>query len=311
MSRFRFAFLLAIGLWVLIAGCKSYKDRDQELPDTNGRGVIRVSADESFKPVIDEMVKVYESNRVGTRIDVTYKPEAECLKDMLNDSVTMIIATRFYSAGEKRLISDSLKVQLHGMLIARDAIAVIMSPSSEYSYFTNQEVKEILQGKFKNNLIPVFDGVKATSTVRFIIDSVLHGDTLTSKATAARSSEEVIDYISKNPNAVGFIGVSWIGNKDDAAQLSFLQKVKIIPIQSEKFPDDFLTPVQENIFTKNYPMVRDLVYILKERHEGLGQGFADFMSGEKGQLIIRRAYLVPGTMDFRIRTAQLHEEIPK
>ncbi len=38
---------------------------------------------------------------------------------------------------------------------------------------------------------------------------------LTPKAVAARTSEGVIDYVAKNPDAIGFIGVSWIGNRED------------------------------------------------------------------------------------------------
>jgi phosphate transport system substrate-binding protein len=54
-------------------------------------------------------------------------------------------------------------------------------------------------------------------------------------------------------------------------------------------------------------MVRDLVYILKENHKGLGTAFADFLSGEIGQLIFQRAYLVPAQRDFRVRKAKLRE----
>ena len=61
------------------------------------------------------------------------------------------------------------------MTVARDAVAVIVNPSAPDSLFTMKDIREILTGKFKKNLIPVFDGVKATSTVRFIIDSVLQG----------------------------------------------------------------------------------------------------------------------------------------
>ena len=79
-------------------GCKSYKEKEKKLPDTPRRGMIRVSADESFKPVIDEQVKVYESNNPGTKIIVYYKPEAECFKDFGVDSIRMVIATRRYNA---------------------------------------------------------------------------------------------------------------------------------------------------------------------------------------------------------------------
>jgi phosphate transport system substrate-binding protein len=292
----------------MMAGCKSYDEQERELPDTYKRGTIRVSADESFKPIIDAQVQVYESNYPGTKIIVDYKPEADCLRDLLVDSVRMVIATRKSSVGEKEAVSDSLKIGLEDLIVARDAVAVIVNPQSEDSFFTMNEIKAILRGNFNKNLIPVFDGVKATSTIRFIIDSILHGDTLTSKAMAARSSEEVIDYIAKTPGAVGFIGVSWVGNKDDAAQLGFLKKVKLVNIESAYLPGKYVLPYQVNIYDGNYPMVRDLVYILKERHKGLGHGFGDFMGGEKGQLIFKRAYLMPALRDFILRKAELRDD---
>jgi len=300
-------FFTVLYLLAISTGCKSFMQKEKELPDTKNRGSINVSADESFKPIIDAMVKVYESNYPGTTIKVQYKPEADCLKDLQVDSVRMIIATRRYNENENDFIIDSLKIGPESMIVARDAIAVIVNPGSPYVQFSMKDIVEILKGRFSKNLIPVFDGVKATSTVRFIIDSVLRGDTLTHLAMAARSSEAVVDYVSKNANVVGFIGVSWIGNPEDTQQVSFLKKVRMVPIENPLVPGKFVLPSQANIFGKRYPMVRDLVYILKENHKGLGHGFADFMSGEIGQLIFRRAYLMPAQKNFGVRPVRINE----
>lgn len=291
----------------LLFSCKSFEEQSNELPDNAYKGTIRVSADESFKPIIDEQVKIYESQHGNARILVEYKPEAECLKDLPNDSVRMVIATRSASEEERNFVADTLKKDLRSMTIALDAIAVIVHPDSPDSLFTVEELRQILTGKFKKNLIPVFDGVKATSTVRFIIDSVLRGDSLTPDAMAARSSEGVIDFVSKNPDVIGFIGISWIGNPEDTAQMSFLKKVRIASLESKDKPGAYIKAYQANIYLKRYPLVRDLVYILKENHKGLGKAFANFMSGETGQKIFRRAYLVPAKKNFGIRPVKLKE----
>jgi len=131
---------------------------------------------------------------------------------------------------------------------------------------------------------------------------------LTSDAMAARSSTGVIDYIAKTPGAIGFIGISWIGNHEDPNQLSYLKEVRMAGIESNYYPGQYVKAYQENIYSKNYPLVRDLVYTLKENYQGLGFGFATFMSGEIGQLIFRRAYLVPQILrNFGIRPANIKE----
>ena len=298
---------LAGALFLAFSGCKSFEDQRNELPDNAYKGTIRISADESFKPIIDEQVKIYESQHERTRIIVEYKPEAECLKDLPNDSVRMVIATRFASEAEKNFVADTLKKTLRNMTIALDAIAVIVHPEAPDSLFTMQELREILTGKYKKKLIPVFDGVKATSGVRFIIDSVLRGDSLTPEAMAARSSEGVIDYVAEHRDVIGFIGISWIGNPEDPSQMSFLQKVRVASLESTDKPGKFVKAYQANIYLKRYPLVRDLVYILKENYRGLGTAFANFMSGETGQKIFRRAYLVPAKKNFGIRPVRLKE----
>jgi phosphate transport system substrate-binding protein len=219
----------------------------------------------------------------------------------------MVIATRAASPEERDFIGDTLKKELRSMTVAYDAVAVIVHPGYRDSVFTMEELQQVLTGRHPDSLTPVFDGVTATSTVRFIVDSVLHGTPLTTRAMAARSSEGVVDYVAGHPGTMGFIGISWIGNPEDSAQMSFLQKVKMLYLESTDKPGSFVKGYQANIYRKRYPMVRDLVYILKENYRGLGTAFANFISGEIGQLIFRRSYLVPAKKNFGIRPARLKE----
>jgi phosphate transport system substrate-binding protein len=294
------------GLFFLLNSCGNNSEEKQQ-KDTTDSGTIYISADETFKPVIDSEIQVFEALHREAKIIPVYKPEAECIRDFEVDSVRMVIITRRFTEQEENFMVDSFKLAPKSLVIAKDAVAVIVNPSSADTLLTMGDVRQILTGRFRENLIPIFDGTHATSTVRFIIDSVLHGDTLTSKTMAAKSSEGVIDYVSKNPNTVGFIGVSWIGNHDDTTQMSFLRKVKMAWLESTDKPESYVLPWQANIYYGRYPMIRDLVYILKEKNTGLGKGFANFLSGEQGQLIFRRAYLWPAQMNFNIRVTKLNE----
>ena len=299
-----FVFLGSIGL--LFNSCNSSTNSIEDTESLE-KGTIHISADESFKPVIDSQVQVFESSYPEAKVMVHYKPEAECLKDFAVDSIRMIIATRGYTENEKNFMSDSLGLSPSKLVVAYDAIAVIVNPGSVDTLFTMTEIRDLLQGRSAKKLLPVFDGVNATSTVRFVIDSVLEGQSLGSNVTAAKSSEEVIDYVSKTKNAVGFIGVSWVGNKEDSTQLSYLEKVRVAQIESTKEPGVYVSPAQYNIYYRRYPMVRDLVYVLKENNRGVGHGFAYFLSGQRGQLIFKRAYLTPAQMALNVRNATLRE----
>lgn len=284
-------------------------------PDENKTDTSRIyiSVDESFKPVIDEQIKVYESSNRDIKITAQYKPEAECLRDLKVDSISMVIATRTSSEYEDVFLSDSLNVIAKNRVVARDAIAVIVHPLSDNSFFTMKELKDILTGKFKKNLVPVFDGVKATGTVRFIVDSVLRGDSLAPVVKGVRGSEQVVEYVANTPNAIGFVGISWVGNREDTLQRGFLKKIKLAMIESSDSAKEFILPVQANIYYQRYPMVRDLVCIVKQNAnvENRAAKFANFMAEQRGQLIFRRAYLKPVQMPFMIRNVKLNETTDK
>lgn len=273
--------------------------------DTPEKGVIHISVDESFKPVIDSQIQVFEALHPGAKVIAEYKPEAECFRDLIKDSTRMIIVTRGLTPDEEKFYKDSLKYGPTWDKVANDAVALVVNNRSNDTVLSLAKIRGILDGTTGDKEIAVFDGLSATSTVRYAVDSILRGKPFDPKKVfAAKSSQEVINYVSANDNAIGFVGVSWIGNKEDTAQLSFLKKVKIAAVECERCPGKpYVKPYQANIMLKRYPLVRGLYYILKENYDGLGSGFANFMTYEKGQLIFRRAYLGPAKMNFSIRSA--------
>jgi phosphate transport system substrate-binding protein len=280
----------------------------EPLTDRFDSGTLHISCDESFKPVIDAQIQVYQAQYPKTKIIAHYKPEADCFDDLGNDSVRMIIATRHLSAREVAAVSDSLKIGAQSLTVAYDAVAVIVHPQAADSFFTLTDLKGLLSGKANKNLIPVFDGLKATSTVRFMLDSVLRGESLGKNVVAAESSQGVIDYVANTQNAVGFLGISWIGNPDDSTQLSYLKKVRLARIESTDSAGGYVLPVQYLIYSRTYPLIRDLVYVLKERHTGLAHGFASFMRSERGQLLFKRSLLYPAIHHFYLRGTELERD---
>ncbi|MDB5278918.1 MAG: hypothetical protein JWR61_3873 [Ferruginibacter sp.] len=294
-------------------GCRQPK-KSKVLLDTPISGKINISVDESFKPVIDEEVKVFESAYPNTTINVQYKPEAECLKDILNDSATrLVIVTRGLSSKEEQYFADTLGYVPQYDRIATDAVAVVVNANNTDTFFSVKRLQEQLAGKLGKRQRVIFDGLSATSTVRFAIDSILKGKVFdTGVVKAVRSSQEVLNYVASDVNAIGLVGISWIGNPEDTAQLNLLKKVKIAYVRCDQCEDSpYVKPNQMGILTKRYPLIRGLYYVLKENHNGLGMGFVNFMRFERGQLIFKRAYLGSSKIGFGIRSVKINEKLVK
>jgi len=305
-------FGLILSIVILAVSCSHKKQ--PVISDTPTSGSIDISVDESFKPVIDEQIKVFEASFAGAKINVHYKPEAECLKDLIKDSATkMIIVTRGLNAREQRYFQDSMNYIPRYDKIATDAITIVININSTDTVFTLNRLRDILTGKLGNQQQIVFDGLNATSTIRFALDSILQGKSFdTNVVRAVKNSKEVLDYVASDVNAIGFVGISWIGNPEDTAQVNMLKKIKIAYVQCSTCSDSaYIKPNQLSILTKRYPLVRGLYYILKENYNGLATGFVDFMQFERGQLIFKRAYLGSSKMGFAIRDVKINEKLEK
>jgi phosphate transport system substrate-binding protein len=298
---------IASGILVVLflTGCQGRNQRKDI--DTSNSGTIHISVDESFKPVIDSQIQVFEAIYPNAKIIAEYKPEAECFKDLIKDSTRMIIVTRGLTDQEEKFYKDSLSFYLNFDKIAYDAVAVIVNNNAPDSIFSMAAIKGILDGSTGDKQKAVFDGLTETSTIRFAVDSILEGKPFDPKKVfAVDNSTDVINYVMNHNNVLGFVGVSWIGNPEDTTELSFLKKVKIASIQCKCPEKTYVKPYQANILTRRYPLVRGLYYILKENYNGLGGGFANFLQYERGQLIFRRAYLWPAKMNFSIRSETLN-----
>lgn len=305
-------FFVFISILIVSAGCKTKKET--VYADSPLHGTINISVDESFKPVIDEQIKMYEGSYPGTKINVHYKPEAECLKDILNDSATrLVIVTRGLNKKEETYFEDSVSYIPRYDKIATDAIAIIVNINSPDTIFTLKRLQDQLSGKLGNKQHIVFDGLSATSTVRFAMDSILKGKAFdTSVVKAVKNSKEVLNYIASDLNAIGMVGITWIGNPEDTVQVNMLKKIKIAYVECGICADSpYIKPNQLSILTKRYPLVRGLYYILKENYSGLGSGFVDFMQFERGQLIFKRAYLGSSKIGFAIRNVKINEKLVK
>jgi phosphate transport system substrate-binding protein len=305
MMKRCFPFIVYAVAALLFAGCHSGPRIPVETPTS---GTIHISVDESFKPVIDSQLKVFESSFPNAHVLVDYKPEAACLRDIYADSTRLIIITRGLSISEEHYFNDTAKTPAISGILAYDAVALVVNNNSKDTLMSMDEVRALLEGKDKMKREAVMDGVSATSTVRYVMDSILAGKTLGKNVIAARSSPQVISYIAEHENAVGFIGVSWIGDQEDSLDLAFLKKVKVVAIRCDRCTDmPYVYPFQANIVFKKYPMVRGLYYILKENYSGVGNNFVNFLINERGQLIFKRAYLVPGRMSFDVRNVEMQE----
>lgn len=279
------------------------------IDETPTRGNIKISADESYTLMMDSQVSTFEMIYTYAIIKASYKNEVDCIKDLMNDSVRMIVVNRQLTPEEDNALR-SQKIIPRTTKIAYDGLALIVNKENSDSTFTYEDVHNIFTGDISKwrqmdersslgGISVVFDNNKSGNPRYFKEKFKLSGN-FPSNCYAVNSNEEVIKYVESNKNAIGIISVNWISDAQDSVSHSFLKRIKIAGISAENTDGPFLKPYQGYLVEGTYPFIREVYAINREYFSGLGTGFVQFLAGDKGQLIIKRSGLAPATMPIRL-----------
>lgn len=290
---------------ILLLGCRTKKEKKLSTPTS---GEISIVADESLKPIVDAEIEAFEALYQRAEIKVDYLPEAEAVHRFMEDSAVLAVLTRSLTDREvsavkaERIIPSKVK-------IGTGAVALIVHNQNPDSVITMEQIRGIFSGKITKWMqiggasspkepIQIVFANKNASTTRFIKDS-LFLDKLPENTYAVESYKKVIEYVSRNKNALGVIGVNWISDNDNSRVLGFLDQIQVMAVSNES-ADEYYKPYQAYIANGDYPLTRDIYIVSREARSGLGSGFMSFAAGAKGQRILLKSGLVPATMPVRI-----------
>ena len=311
MSKFRqISIAITLILSLTISSCNN--NSGVKYTDTPTSGKIKICVDETFQPILKSEIDVFTKTYPNAVINPIYVPETEIFNRLITDSVNIIIASRKLTENEIKYF-NSKKLFPKETKIASDALALLVNNDNPDTLITIETIKNILIGKITkwteidpksklNNIKVVFDNPNS-STVRYISDSICRKEKISeANLSAMNYNKDVVDFISKTPNAIGIIGVNWVSDRDDSTAMTFLKKVKVMAVSREKIAteENSFQPYQAYIRSREYPFVRELYAISAEPRVGLGTGFISFVAGDKGQRIFLKSGLVPETQPVRM-----------
>jgi phosphate transport system substrate-binding protein len=300
-------------IFIIVSGCgNSNKNSTTVINETPTSGNIKISVDEAYQLLFDTEIYTFESFYHNAEINASYKPEGDVITDLMNDSARVVITNRKLTDAEDKQLRSRQLVPVT-TAIAHDALAFIINNDNPDSLILYQQIADIFSGKItkwnqidpKSNLIDlmvVFDNTHSCNT-RYIKEKFNLTNEFPANCFAVNTNPDVIDYVEKNPNALGIISVNWVSDKDDTISHEFLNKIKVVYVGGPGNTDDVdncYKPYPGNIAEGSYPFIRDVYMISREPFTGLGTGFVSFVAGDQGQRIVLKSGLVPATMPVRL-----------
>lgn len=298
-------------------------------------GSATVFCDDGFKNILDEEIEVFEYTYPEASIIPFYVSEGDAIDTLMADGTQAIITTRELTKDQIEYMKAKYKRVVRQNCIAVDAVALITNKTNPVGALSMQEVENILNGKITrwNQLAGsdttaiklVFDNAES-STVSYLKEKFLPEGKKISKTTnsfAQKNNAEVFDIVKTDPDALGVISVSWLGddlsvaknvpmdkrmedyqNQNDTIASTLTSEVNIIKISNPTESNDFSVvaykPYQAYIYSGEYPLVRKVYMISTASNSTVLHSFYVFMTGFVGQKIISKTGILPYHMNPRV-----------
>ncbi len=303
-------YSLFIVICTLVA-CSPKKSESTLPQETTTSGIITMYIDETLMPIIQQEIDLFEALYPKAHIIPYDTTETAVFNALFNDSTRLVVTTRTLTEEEINAFKAQ-KIYPKISKIATDGIALITNRTNPDSLITMEQLHDIFTGKITRwnqinkksrmgDLEVIFDNT-ASSTVRYVIENICKGDSLQGNIKARKDNEEVIEYISQVPNAIGVIGSNWIGNDADSTNLSFDERIQVMLVSNDPlaFNGNSYQPFQAYLAMQLYPLSRDIYMICTAPRQSLSFGFASFVGSEKGQRVILKSGILPANVPLRV-----------
>lgn len=263
-------FLLAIGVLAM---------------SFSGLNAQKIKGSDTVLPLSQKEAEAY--GKKGGKVSVTGGGSGVGIAALMDGSTDIAQSSRKIKFTEKTKMSEAGK-QVREVIVAYDAIAVVVNPNNKVSQLSRAQLEGIFTGKIKNwkevggedMKIIVYSRETSSGTYEFFKESVLKNKNYSSNVLSMPATGAIIQSVKQTKGAIGYVGLAYLNKEVKALKVSYNGKT-------------FVEPSVANAKNKTYPIVRPLYYYYELKKEKQVKPYINFVLSSDGQNIVQNVGYIP------------------
>lgn len=302
MMKYKIVWIIFAGM--LFAACGN-GEQNGVVKETRTSGTLTMFVDETFGNIVQPQIDVFKGDYPNTKFTLVYGNEGRIVPAFLNDSLRVIVMSRMLTPDEEQYYAQR-RIPVKTDRFAIDGIALITNKDNLDTNITVKEVIDIIRGTSTTGKKLVFDNAYS-ATVRYFKE-LAKVDTLPAKGVfTLGTNKDVIKYIAGHKDYIGVVGVNWLMDENviESPEKSGVVLMNVKNLPGQKGSDKYYKPIQQNLISGIYPFLRNVYVINAEGRDGLGTGFANWLTSRRAQLVVLKSGLGPHKMtsrEFNLKT---------
>ncbi len=253
----------------------------------NAMQAQRIKGSDTVLPIAQASAEKFMSQNPNARVTVTGGGSGVGISALLDGTTDIAMASRAIKFSEKMKVRAAGK-DVKEVIIAYDALAVVVNPSNPVSRLTREQLEGIFRGKITNwkqvggddRKIVVYSRETSSGTYEFFKESVLKNKNYMSGSLSMPATGAIIQSVSQTKGAIGYVGLAYLS-----------PRVKAISVSYDG--SHYASPSMETAINKTYPIVRPLYYYYDTEKTKQVSALMQFILSAQGQEIIKKGGYIP------------------
>jgi phosphate transport system substrate-binding protein len=246
-------------------------------------GNLVIKGSTTVLPIAQKVAEAYMKQNPGVKISLEGGGSGNGIKALIDGSTDIANSSRFIKDKEVSMAVEKGRYPVP-FAVAYDCIVPVVHPSNTLSNLTIAQLKRIYMGEIKNwkeiggpdSPVVVISRDTSSGTYEVWEEKVLQGEKVFPGALLQASNGAIVQAVSKNKNAIGYIGIGYV-NKE----------VKALKAEN-------IVGSAETTLNGTYPISRALYMFTQGWPKGETLDFINFvLHPQKGQKFVAEAGFVP------------------
>ena len=285
-----------------VTGCHRSKN---VIPESMLSGEVVIAADEALMPLMKAELAVFQNFYKYSTVDCKYLSEYDAINLLLQEKTRLAIIARPLNQKENDFLK-SKQILPESIPLAYDAVALIVHSDNKAIALTTGQIAQIMSGTItdwnqlnvpgKSGTIQLVYDAEASGVLRYLNEKLNLNNKISGDIKFAGDSRKVIELVTANANAIGFIGYSWLSEIENMKVQETLTKVSLVAVSATVSKDGqpkSYVPSVSSIYNNTYPLIRKVYAIYTDPSASLARGLLAHLTSERGQKIIYRCGLKP------------------
>lgn len=248
----------------------------------------RIKGSDTVLPLSQELSELYMKHFPRATLTVTGGGSGVGISALMEKTTDIAMASRRIKFGEKMKMKQA-HLNPQEVIIAYDALAVIVNPQNPVRKLTREQLEAIYRGKITNWRqvggpdwrIVVYSRETSSGTYEFFKESVLHNKNYMAGVLSMPATGAIIQSVRQTKGAIGYVGMAYLNRYVRAVAVSYDQG------------RHYVLPSIKTAMSKQYPVVRPLYYYFDKSAERRVAPFLNFIRSKEGRALTLKVGFLP------------------